>query len=277
VQWNGNQRATTFGSGTQLTAQITAADIATAGTASVTVFNPAPGGGTSSPQTFTITAPNPSPTLTSLSPNTALAGSAAFTLVVTGTNFIDSSVVRWNGNDRPTTFASATELHAQIAASDIATQGTVTVTVFTPAPGGGTSNSATFTVSGSVVGSITYVYDRLARLGAVVASDGNAAIYRYDAVGNLLSIVRQGPGAVSVIDFSPGSGSVGSSVTIYGVGFSSTPGNNTVTFNGTPATVTAATPTQLTTTVPAGATTGTITVTTSGGSGTSTMPFNVAP
>jgi uncharacterized protein (TIGR03437 family) len=128
-----------------------------------------------------------------------------------------------------------------------------------------------------VAGAITYVYDRLGRLSAVVASDGNAAIYRYDAVGNLLSIVRQGPGAVSITDFSPGSGSVGSPVTIYGVGFSGTPGNNTVTFNGTPATVTAATPTQITTTVPAGATTGPITVTTSGGSGTSPMSFTVAP
>jgi hypothetical protein len=38
----------------QVTAKITAADIATAGTASVTVKNPAPGGGTSNPLTFTI-------------------------------------------------------------------------------------------------------------------------------------------------------------------------------------------------------------------------------
>jgi len=82
---------------------------------------------------------------------------------------------------------------------------------------------------------------------------------------------------VSITDFSPGAGTVGSQVTIYGVGFSSTPGNNTVTFNGTPATVTAATPTQINTTVPVGATTGMIVVTTSGGSGTSTMPFTVQP
>jgi YD repeat-containing protein len=278
VQWNGSQRATTFGSSTQLTAQITTADIATAGTASVTVFTPAPGGGTSSPQTFTITAPNPSPTLSSLSPSTAVAGGAAFTLTVTGSNFVGSSVVRWNGTDRTTTFGSATQLQAAISASDIATQGTASVTVFTPAPGGGTSNSGAFTIYGApVAGAVSYTYDRLGRLSAVIANDGNAAIYTYDAVGNLLSIRRQGPGAVSITDFSPGSGTVGSQVTIYGVGFSSTPGNNTVTFNGTPATVTAATATQINTTVPVGATTGMITVTTSGGSGTSTMPFTVQP
>jgi len=44
VQWNGSPRPTTFVSNTQLTAAIPAADIATIGSASITVFNPAPGG-----------------------------------------------------------------------------------------------------------------------------------------------------------------------------------------------------------------------------------------
>jgi dienelactone hydrolase len=47
VHWNGSARTTTFVSKTQLKAAILAADIAKAGTASVTVVNPAPGGGTS--------------------------------------------------------------------------------------------------------------------------------------------------------------------------------------------------------------------------------------
>lgn len=47
VNWNGNARTTTFVSGEQLTASINAADVATASTASVTVVNPAPGGGVS--------------------------------------------------------------------------------------------------------------------------------------------------------------------------------------------------------------------------------------
>ena len=45
VRWNGTDRPTTFGSTTQLTAQIPAGDIINAGTAQVTVFNPTPGGG----------------------------------------------------------------------------------------------------------------------------------------------------------------------------------------------------------------------------------------
>ena len=61
VRWNGVARATTYGSAAQLTATILAADIATTGTAGVTVFNPTPGGGTSNALTFTINvAPPPS-------------------------------------------------------------------------------------------------------------------------------------------------------------------------------------------------------------------------
>lgn len=54
VLWNGAARTTTFVSGGQVTAKILASDIAAAGTASVTVKNPAPGGGTSNALTFTI-------------------------------------------------------------------------------------------------------------------------------------------------------------------------------------------------------------------------------
>jgi hypothetical protein len=57
VQWNGTARATTFVSPTQLTAAILATDIATAGTARITVLNPAPGGGISKVALFQITNP----------------------------------------------------------------------------------------------------------------------------------------------------------------------------------------------------------------------------
>ncbi len=56
VQWNGSGRLTTYVSSTTLTAIITAADLSNPSTASVTVFNPALGGGTSASQTFSITA-----------------------------------------------------------------------------------------------------------------------------------------------------------------------------------------------------------------------------
>ena len=60
VRWNGATRTTTFVSATQLTAAIPAADVAAAGTASVTVQNPPiPGGAGSNTLTFTITGPRP--------------------------------------------------------------------------------------------------------------------------------------------------------------------------------------------------------------------------
>jgi YVTN family beta-propeller protein len=56
VRWNGSDRPTTSnGSVNALIAQISASDIAAAGTAMVTVFNPAAGGGSSNALTFTIT------------------------------------------------------------------------------------------------------------------------------------------------------------------------------------------------------------------------------
>jgi hypothetical protein len=90
---------------------------------------------------------SPAPTLTALSPARASAGTAAFTLTVTGTGFGVGSEVRWNGAPRATTFVSVTQLRASITAADIAVPTTAQVTVFSPAPGGGTSAPLAFTVA----------------------------------------------------------------------------------------------------------------------------------
>src|SRR5712692_628408 len=124
---------------------------------------------------------------------------------------------------------------------------------------------------------ITYVYDESGRLVGVIDAAGNAAAYKYDAVGNLLSITRYTSSDLSIIGFTPTSGPVGASVTILGTGFSATPTQNTVTFNGVAATVTSATVNQIVTTVPTGATTGPITIslTNPDRSVTSSRPFTV--
>ena len=153
VQWNGKDRTTTYVSPVQLTAAIPASDITTAGTASVTVFNPTPGGGTSNAQTFTIN--NPTPSTRSLNPSTAFSGREAFRLTVNGNGFNSSSVVQWNGVSRTTTYVSSTRLTASISEADIAMAGTVSVTVFNPAPGGGASNVQIFTISDPSVPAIS--------------------------------------------------------------------------------------------------------------------------
>jgi len=147
VRWNAADRPTAYSSATQLVAPISVGDIMAAGRAQVTVFNPAPGGGESSGLPFTISVPNPAPTISSLSPASATAGGAAFNLTVNGTGFFTGSVVRWNGADRPTAYSSATQLIAPISAGDIMAGGTAQVTVFNPAPGGGTSNAFNFPVN----------------------------------------------------------------------------------------------------------------------------------
>ena len=100
--------------------------------------------GTSNAVNFTVN--NPVPTLTTLSPSSATAGGIAFTLTVNGTNFVNGSVVRWNGSARTTTYVSPTQLTTAITAADIASAGTFPVTVFNPTPGGGTSNAVNFTI-----------------------------------------------------------------------------------------------------------------------------------
>ncbi len=122
---------------------------------------------------------------------------------------------------------------------------------------------------------ISYVYDDAGRLRAVIDPSSDTAIYAYDSVGNLTGITRQSSTTLTVLQFTPGSGPVGTTVTIYGTGFSATPASNTVKFNGTTATVLTASTTVLTATVPSGATTGSISVTVGANTATSAASFTV--
>jgi YD repeat-containing protein len=126
---------------------------------------------------------------------------------------------------------------------------------------------------------IHYVYDDLGRLVGLVDPEGNAATYTYDAVGNILAIGRHnvadttGPVAITLV--SPNQGKIGTPVSIFGKGFSPDAAQNTISFSGAIASVTAASATSLNTTVPPGALTGPITVTTPLGAATSPEPFTV--
>jgi concanavalin A-like lectin/glucanase superfamily protein/List-Bact-rpt repeat protein len=88
----------------------------------------------------------PAPSLSSLAPGTAIAGAPDFLLTVSGAAFVSGSSIQWNGASRATTFVSGTQLRATISASDVTAAGTAQVTVFTPPPGGGTSNALAFTI-----------------------------------------------------------------------------------------------------------------------------------
>lgn len=167
VRWNGSDIVTSFVSSGQLSAIVPAPLVAAIGSAAVTVFSPTPGGGTSGPQTFTISpAPNPTPILSNISPTNKLAGDPQFTLTVNGSQFVAGAVVRVGGVDRVTTYVSPTQLTAVIPASDVLAVGQLVVTVFNPSPGGGTSAAATLTVSALPPPVITTISPTSATAGA---------------------------------------------------------------------------------------------------------------
>ncbi|MCX6306917.1 MAG: DUF1565 domain-containing protein [Bacteroidetes bacterium] len=91
---------------------------------------------------------NEEPTISSLKPFKIAKGYPTFTLTVTGTKFVSTSVIRWNGSDLTTTFVDSQHLTALIDASLVASVATIPVTVYNPAPppGGFESASSDFTI-----------------------------------------------------------------------------------------------------------------------------------
>ncbi len=206
---------------------------------------------------------NPVPTLSSINPNSATAGGSAFTLTVNGTNFINSSVVNWNGQPRPTTLISPTKLNVVIVAADIANAGTANITVVNPTPGGGTSGALPFNIIQSttqadlrltmvdsgdpvlrgqnVVYQITVtnlgpntannvvVQDEILSLGAIstiTSSVGTCTITRGDLANcNLGNMLNQATATITVT--TPTNQSVGNRIRNYASVNSATPDPNT--------------------------------------------------
>ena len=145
AEFNGTAIATTYVSATDLSVTIPAGDLTMAGMFPIDVVNPTPGGGTSNSLTFTVN--NPLPTLTSLSQTSATVGDPDTTIDLTGTGFVSTSTAEFNGTAIATTFVSATDLSVVIPAGDLTMAGMFPIDVTNPTPGGGTSNSLTFTVN----------------------------------------------------------------------------------------------------------------------------------
>jgi gliding motility-associated-like protein len=128
-------------------------------------------------------------------------------------------------------------------------------------------NGTTAVVTASTATSITTSVPTGATTGKIsVTVAGNSATSASDFT------VIQPP---TITSFTPLSGTVGTTVTITGTNFSTTPANNVAAFNGTTAVVTASTATSITTSVPTGATTGRISVIVAGNTATSANDFTV--
>jgi len=97
------------------------------------------------------------PAIAQLSPNSATAGAAGFTMTINGSNFATKATVNWNGTAQTTTYITGSQLTIPISAAMIANAGSIQVTVTNPATGGGgiygggtlaeTSTPAMFTIN----------------------------------------------------------------------------------------------------------------------------------
>jgi len=167
VRWKGANRTTTYVSATKLTAYIYTSDIATAGTAGVTVFNPTPGGGTSNTQTLTVN-PASTPTITSVSPSS---GSLGTTVTIKGTNFGSSrgtSYAKFNTTKAATTdYVSWSAAQIKVKVPSGATTGQVKVTT-----GAGTSNGKKFTINPVPAPTIISISPISGQAGMTVTIDG---------------------------------------------------------------------------------------------------------
>jgi 6-phosphogluconolactonase len=179
------------------------------------------GGGSTSPSSINQpvssgSSPNPVPTISVLFPSCAPAGEQLINgvnnqLTVIGPNdFVAGLVVRWNGSDRPTTSnGSVNGLTAQISASDIATAGTAVVTVFNPGPGGGLSNSLTFTITTGAVDPQSIAVDPTGKFAYVMNGGcgggigGYVSMYTIDPATRALASI--GPPVWTYDEDTPGS------------------------------------------------------------------------
>jgi outer membrane protein assembly factor BamB len=126
VRWNGIPKPTTYSNSSQLVAQISTADLVTAGTNSIAVLNAS--GDVSNPFNIVVQ-PLPPLSLTSIAPASVSAGRSVYNIVLTGDGFSTQAVAKWNGVPVNTTFISSLQLLAVVPAANIATPTTAAITV----------------------------------------------------------------------------------------------------------------------------------------------------
>ncbi len=100
-------------------------------------------------------------------------------ITVYGTNFFPNSTINWNGSSLATTYEGPDTLVASVPVADLQQVGEASITVSTPAPGGGTSGAAVATIYGALpnITVLNDVYDPATQLlyATVSSTSGNDA------------------------------------------------------------------------------------------------------
>lgn len=218
------------------------------------------------------------PTITSFTPTSA--GSGA-TVTITGANFSTANAVSFGGVAAASfSVVSATSITAVVgtgASGNVSVTNTFgtgslagfsfigppVISSFTPATGGigtvvtingtGFTGATAVSFGGTAAASFTVVNSNTITATVAGGSSGSVSVTTPQGTGSLAGFSFVLPPAPAILSFSPASADVGASVTINGSNFNTSPASNIVYFGATRATVTAATTTQLTVTVPAGA------------------------
>jgi hypothetical protein len=247
------------------------------------------------------------PTISSFTPS----GPVGAPVVINGDNFTgpdpDVTAVKFNGvsavftinnpnkitatvppgaTDGPIAVTNSDGTATSAASFDVTPSPVPTITSFNPTSGPvgtsvqitGTGLFGASTVTFNTTNATTFTVDSNTQITATVPAGATTGAIKVTTPGgsatSATNFTVTGE-AFAITSFNPMSGVIGTSVVITGVGFT---GVNRVRFNGTSATFTVKSNTQITAIVPAGATTGPISVTKPGNNtATSSTSFTVVP
>ncbi len=136
-------------------------------------------------------APADAPLISFLTPVSVFGGNSAVNITILGSNFNQASVVRVNDQPLQTNFINSTELRAAVPASFLRSPGILSVSVFTPPPGGGASNKASLAINALPVNPL------IEATAAVGAFPAGVAIH---PVRKLALVTSESDDSVRIID-----------------------------------------------------------------------------